>query len=164
MTRCSPGYANTLLHLTAGRFHGGPVQVLGADVAKGRRVMVFCNTLGSCRATEHYLREKDIHTCCYHGDVPLDGRREAIQEFTGDTGMNGQPVLVCTDLAARCVLLLEPCWLAPPCRASRCTCDVHPSRSLSCVVCRLPAMRKCHRLLALVTLQRTELISFSYAP
>ena len=63
--------------------------------------MVFCNTLGSCRATEHYLREKDVHTLCYHGDVPLDGRRQAIQEFTSEPGMDGQPVLVCTDLAAR---------------------------------------------------------------
>ena len=65
--------------------------------------MVFCNTLGSCRATEHYLREKDVHTLCYHGDVPLDGRRQAIQEFTSEPSMDGQPVLVCTDLAARCV-------------------------------------------------------------
>ena len=88
------------------------VQVLGVDVAKGRRVMVFCNTLDSCRATEHYLREKDIHTCCYHGDIPLNGRREAIQEFTGDTGMDGQPVLVCTDLAARYMLFIELQWLA----------------------------------------------------
>lgn len=71
-------------------------------MTKARRVMVFCNTLDSCRATEHFLREKDIHTCCYHGDIPLDGRRKAIQEFTGDPGMDGQPVLVCTDLAARC--------------------------------------------------------------
>lgn len=67
--------------------------------------MVFCNTLDSCRATEHYLREKDVHTRCYHGDVPLDGRREAIAEFTGDPGMDGQPVLVCTDLAARYLTL-----------------------------------------------------------
>ena len=72
-------------------------------MTKGRRAMVFCNTLDSCRATEHFLREKDIQTCCYHGDIPLDGRREAIEEFTGDPGMAGQPVLVCTDLAARCL-------------------------------------------------------------
>ena len=79
------------------------MQVLHADVAKSRRVMVFCNTLDSCRATEHYLREKEVHTLCYHGDVPLDGRRQAIQEFTSEPGLDGQPVLVCTDLAARCV-------------------------------------------------------------
>lgn len=100
------------------------VQVLGADVAKGRRVMVFCNTLDSCRATEHYLREKDIHTCCYHGDIPLDGRREAIQEFTGDAGMDGQPVLVCTDLAAR----YRPCS-KQHCSSGQCT--VHVMRILS---------------------------------
>ena len=69
--------------------------------------MIFCNTLDCCRAAEHYLREKDIHTLCYHGDIPLDGRREAIQNFTGDAGMDGQAVLVCTDLAARSVLFLR---------------------------------------------------------
>ena len=35
------------------------------------------------------------------GDVPLDGRREAIADFAGEAGPAGQPVLVCTDLAAR---------------------------------------------------------------
>ena len=96
--------------------------------------MVFCNTLDSCRATEHYLREKDIHTRCYHGDIPLDGRREAIQEFTGDTGMDGQPVLVCTDLAARYM----PC-LQQQCseQALQCAYDAHhlccpPSHLAAC--------------------------------
>ena len=121
------------------QFCGVSVQVLGADVAKGRRVMVFCNTLNSCRATEHYLREKEIHTCCYHGDIPLDGRREAIQEFTGDTGMNGQPVLVCTDLAARFILLILGPWrLAPPavhcCMHVMCTpCAAWPALSADCL-------------------------------
>jgi superfamily II DNA/RNA helicase len=65
--------------------------------------MVFCNTLDSCRATEHFLRERGMPTLCYHGDVPLDGRRNAIARFTAEEpGLDGQPVLVCTDLAARC--------------------------------------------------------------
>ena len=38
---------------------------------------------------------------CWAGDVPLDGRREAIADFAGEAGPAGQPVLVCTDLAAR---------------------------------------------------------------
>ena len=33
--------------------------------------MVFCNTLDSCRATEHALQEAGLPTRCYHGDVPL---------------------------------------------------------------------------------------------
>lgn len=72
--------------------------------------MVFCNTLDSCRATEHFLRERGLPTLCYHGDVPLDGRREAITQFTAETpGAEGQPLLVCTDLAARCADFTS-CW------------------------------------------------------
>ena len=33
--------------------------------------MVFCNTLDSCRATEHAVQEAGLPTRCYHGDVPL---------------------------------------------------------------------------------------------
>ena len=29
---------------------------------RGRRLMVFCNTLDSCRAAEHHLRERGIAT------------------------------------------------------------------------------------------------------
>jgi superfamily II DNA/RNA helicase len=77
-------------------------QVVEGDCAHGRRVMVFCNTLDSCRATEHYLKERGLATLCYHGDVPLDGRREAIRAFVAEAGApRGQPLLVCTDLAAR---------------------------------------------------------------
>ncbi len=49
-----------------------------------------------------HLQEADLPTCCYHGDVPLDGRKEAIAQFAaGDSGEGEQPVMVCTDLAAR---------------------------------------------------------------
>ena len=49
-----------------------------------------------------HMQEADLPTCCYHGDVPLDGRKEAIAQFAaGDSGEGEQPVMVCTDLAAR---------------------------------------------------------------
>lgn len=70
-------------------------------MAKGRRVMVFCNTLDSCRAADHFLQERGLPTLCYHGDVPLDGRREAIRTFSEADSQDDVPVLVCTDLAAR---------------------------------------------------------------
>ncbi|EIE27092.1 DEAD-domain-containing protein [Coccomyxa subellipsoidea C-169] len=77
-------------------------QIVTGEAARGKRLMVFCNTLDSCRATEHHLRERGVPTLCYHGDVPLDGRREAIAQFSNsEPGPDGQPVLVCTDLAAR---------------------------------------------------------------
>lgn len=77
------------------------LQVVSGDAKRRHRVMVFCNTLDSCRATEHFLSEAGLPTLSYHGDVPLDGRRKAIAQFAegGDHGQ--QPLLICTDLAAR---------------------------------------------------------------
>ncbi len=74
--------------------------------------MIFCNTLDSCRAADKYLQEHELPSLSYHGDVPLDGRRRAIATFaeggniadgSHDAGRqsSSQPVLVCTDLAAR---------------------------------------------------------------
>lgn len=80
------------------------MQMVTADAEKGKRVMVFCNTLDSCRAADHFLQDRGLSTCCYHGDVPLGGRREAIERFAPANDMLetlDQPVLVCTDLAAR---------------------------------------------------------------
>lgn len=46
--------------------------------------MVFCNTINSCRAIEHECREKGLDTICYHGEVPRKGRRNVIEEFSGN--------------------------------------------------------------------------------
>jgi len=75
-------------------------QVVEGEVARGRRVMVFCNTLDSCRAVDHHLRERGAPTVCYHGDVPLEERKNAIKEFA-DPEADPPPLLVATDLAAR---------------------------------------------------------------
>jgi len=90
-----PALENKLEHLA---------QMVSADAAKGKRVMIFCNTLDSCRAADHFLQDRGVLTCCYHGDVPLGGRREAIERFApAEDSLEklDQPVLVCTDLAAR---------------------------------------------------------------
>ncbi|KAK9809038.1 hypothetical protein WJX72_008266 [[Myrmecia] bisecta] len=78
-------------------------QVVEGEQRRGKRLMVFCNTLDSCRATEHFLQERAVPTVCYHGDVPLNDRRLAIERFACSelTSPSDQPVLVCTDLAAR---------------------------------------------------------------
>lgn len=138
--------------------------MVSGDAKRQHRVMVFCNTLDSCRATEHFLSEAGLPTLSYHGerarplpvpccfidtwssrvtcaaapcertiglsrdqpavmpacahvylcssgDVPLDGRRKAIAQFAegGDDGQ--QPLLICTDLAARCGIdpFHDPC-------------------------------------------------------
>ena len=46
--------------------------MLRATVTKGRRVMDSCSMLENCRDMEHVLREKDLHTCCFHGNMPRD--------------------------------------------------------------------------------------------
>lgn len=39
-----------------------PNQVVEGDQRRGRRLMVFCNTMDSCRAADHHLRERGIPT------------------------------------------------------------------------------------------------------
>ncbi|PIN06780.1 ATP-dependent RNA helicase [Handroanthus impetiginosus] len=75
------------------------LQVLEPSLAKGNRVMVFCNTLNSSRAVDHFLNENQISTVNYHGEVPADQRVENLDRFKSNDG--DCPTLVCTDLAAR---------------------------------------------------------------
>lgn len=85
--------------------------------ARGQHTMVFCNSIQACRAVDHFLAEAGVATVCFHGDMPIPARKDAIRAFTGvdpdtaggvaraagDGGPLGAdpPVLVCTDLAAR---------------------------------------------------------------
>ncbi|XP_072959525.1 DEAD-box ATP-dependent RNA helicase 39 [Typha angustifolia] len=75
------------------------LQVLEPSLAKGDRVMVFCNTLNSSRAVDHFLSESQILTVNYHGEVPAEERVENLKKFKSEDG--DCPTLVCTDLAAR---------------------------------------------------------------
>ncbi|KAK9110565.1 hypothetical protein Sjap_018625 [Stephania japonica] len=75
------------------------LQVLEPSLAKGNRVMVFCNTLNSSRAVDHFLGENQIYTVNYHGEVPAEERVENLKKFKSEDG--DCPTLVCTDLAAR---------------------------------------------------------------
>ncbi|KAI8550711.1 hypothetical protein RHMOL_Rhmol06G0128700 [Rhododendron molle] len=75
------------------------LQVLEPSLAKGNKVMVFCNTLNSSRAVDHFLDENKISSVNYHGEVPAEQRVENLQKFKSDDG--DCPTLVCTDLAAR---------------------------------------------------------------
>ncbi|KAK9134396.1 hypothetical protein Syun_013726 [Stephania yunnanensis] len=75
------------------------LQVLEPSLAKGNRVMVFCNTLNSSRAVDHFLGENQIYTVNYHGEVPAEKRVENLKKFKSEDG--DCPTLVCTDLAAR---------------------------------------------------------------
>ena len=59
------------------------VQVLAPDAKQQRKVLVFCNTVDSCRALEHHCREGGTPTVCYHGDMPVHLRQEAMRKFAG---------------------------------------------------------------------------------
>lgn len=76
-------------------------ELLQPPVNKGKRVIVFCNTMDSARAVDHFLSERSMVTVCYHGDVPLAEREAAMHSFLELDEAGRQPVLVCTDLAAR---------------------------------------------------------------
>lgn len=73
--------------------------LIRGDVQRGKRVMVFCNTVGSCRAVDHHLQEGGFRTVNYHGDMPREDRTASLKEFAVDEA--AVPILVCTDLAAR---------------------------------------------------------------
>lgn len=75
------------------------LQVLEPSLARGNKVMVFCNTLNSSRAVDHFLAENQMSTVNYHGEVPAEQRVENLKKFKNEDG--DCPTLVCTDLAAR---------------------------------------------------------------
>ncbi|RVW37396.1 DEAD-box ATP-dependent RNA helicase 39 [Vitis vinifera] len=61
--------------------------VLEPSLAKGNKVMVFCNTLNSSRAVDHFLGENQIFTVNYHGEVPAEQRGQG-GSATGPDAMN----------------------------------------------------------------------------
>eukprot|EP00615_Pteridomonas_danica_P008402 CAMPEP_0114352568 /NCGR_PEP_ID=MMETSP0101-20121206/18038_1 /TAXON_ID=38822 ORGANISM="Pteridomonas danica, Strain PT" /NCGR_SAMPLE_ID=MMETSP0101 /ASSEMBLY_ACC=CAM_ASM_000211 /LENGTH=397 /DNA_ID=CAMNT_0001493023 /DNA_START=97 /DNA_END=1290 /DNA_ORIENTATION=- len=62
-----------------------------------KRVMVFCNTVKSCRAVEYALTDGGINCAGYHGEMNTLARTSALKQFKDGEVV----VLVCTDLAAR---------------------------------------------------------------
>jgi superfamily II DNA/RNA helicase len=98
------------------------MQLVEGEARRGKRMMVFCNTIDSSRAVEHTLNDAGLFTVCYHGDVPLEQRQEAIKLFvaggklgaidadadvsspsssSSSESVRPPPLLICTDLAAR---------------------------------------------------------------
>lgn len=64
---------------------------------RGGRVIVFCNTMDSCRFLDCTLREAGYTTSCIHGDVPSSRREEEYAAFRGGKTQ----LMVCSDMAAR---------------------------------------------------------------
>ncbi len=58
-------------------------QILARDGDRSEKALVFCNSVDSCRAVEHTLREAGTPTLCYHGDMPAGQRKENMKTFLG---------------------------------------------------------------------------------
>lgn len=71
------------------------------------RVLIFCNTIESCRRVENFLRRKDkrgerFEVFAFHGAIPAEVRKRTLAAFTEPVHMGGVPrLLVCTDRASR---------------------------------------------------------------
>ncbi|WIA29127.1 hypothetical protein OEZ86_011638 [Tetradesmus obliquus] len=80
------------------------LELLQADLAKRRKVLVFCGSLDSCRAVEHTCADRDLPVVCYHGDMPIAARKESMALFAGSASAadaDAPSIMVATDLAAR---------------------------------------------------------------
>jgi superfamily II DNA/RNA helicase len=93
----------TMRHVMLDTKGGDKVQLL-LDVCsqskqKGERVLVFCNTVQSCRAVEHAMREVALPVLCYHGEMHSEERAASLEKFKDESG--GSNFLVCTDIASR---------------------------------------------------------------
>jgi len=64
---------------------------------RGGRMILFTNTIDSCRFVDHFLQEHGFTTSCIHGAVPTEQR---LKNFTDFKEARTQ-ILVCTDIAAR---------------------------------------------------------------
>ena len=79
---------------------GRGAAIKAADRDENARTMIFCNTVGSCRAAQHALAEAGLPSLCYHGELNSAARSENLLKFrSGDSDESA--ILVCTDLAAR---------------------------------------------------------------
>ncbi|GIX62013.1 RNA helicase family protein [Babesia caballi] len=62
-----------------------------------KKVLVFCNSIQSCRAVEYILRDAGLPATSLHGKIPIMQRRRYYESFLrSSTG-----ILVCSDLASR---------------------------------------------------------------
>ncbi|KXZ44227.1 hypothetical protein GPECTOR_71g588 [Gonium pectorale] len=62
-------------------------EILGSDSRRSQKVLVFCNTMDSCRAVEHFSREEGMRCVCYHGEMPGEERQPIATSLWGDGGV-----------------------------------------------------------------------------
>lgn len=59
------------------------LELLQTDVQRQRKVLVFCGSMDSCRAVEHACQDNDLPTVCYHGEMPIQARKDSMAAFAG---------------------------------------------------------------------------------
>lgn len=99
--RVPPGLMQRFIHVEGNEKTRELLTFLG-DVGregglKGGKMMVFCNTVDSCRFLDHFLVESGYSTACVHGEIPAERRKVEYGMFK----RGERELLVCTDMAAR---------------------------------------------------------------
>lgn len=67
------------------------------ELRHGGSCIVFCNSIQSCRATEHKLNESGFPAVSLHGEIPTKRRADNLKSFLALS----VKYLVCTDLGSR---------------------------------------------------------------
>jgi len=95
--QCLGRIKQTFIHLNGrgGDKHDALLNVL--KTYKDRRWIVFCNTIASCRSTDHFLTEQGFSCSCYHGGIPPKMREANWKMFLS----NERSILICTDIGSR---------------------------------------------------------------
>jgi len=113
--RTAPGVRETIIDCSAGErvrddgeagfLRKGRALLSELAEQQADRVLVFCNTIESCRRVENFLRRKDrreelyrVHA--FHKAIPADARKRALADFTQADDSTPR-LLVCTDRASR---------------------------------------------------------------
>ncbi|KAL9644025.1 hypothetical protein ABK040_005493 [Willaertia magna] len=78
--------------------------LIPVNPASKKRILIFCNTIKSCRAVHHALREKGVEASCFHGDMPHEKQTEEFDSFSSGR-IN---IMVTTDIASRGLDLIVP--------------------------------------------------------
>ena len=145
--RTVPGVRETLIDCSAGERVRGDgdagfalkATALARELSNepAAKVLIFCNTIESCRRVENFLIRRDKHKRMYevmafHGAIPAEARKRTLAAFTAPTTASEEPVdqpaesyefdfregggaggvdvprlLVCTDRASRGMDLLD---------------------------------------------------------
>ena len=91
--------------------HAALLELLRGE-RRGLRTMVFCNTVRDATTAHEFLREEGLHSALLlHKEVPPGERAAALAKLASLPSLdaeaieNGEWVLVCTDIAARYIIL-----------------------------------------------------------